>query len=308
MNIKIIAVLLLCLCLTGISVFSADNEMIIDVNDPAFSKTGSWEITNLGGYNQNYIISAEASDGSSCSYTIKILGGVYDFYIWNSLKDDGCPDAEIIFSCTTAYDTKTINMSRGVTGFKYIGTYNISDGMALASISGKTGKLLASAIKLVPSDGSGNLDILRERLGNYLALSIDNHNSLLNGRITEIPDVTPTLNNGVTLIPLRFVATAFDYTVDWDEDKAEATLKKDENTLKFYAGSSNYVKNGEALTLGTETIIINGRMMVPLRIISESISKNVFWNEENRLIIVSDNKFDRSDSVRAIEEAIKGVN
>ena len=53
--------------------------------------------------------------------------------------------------------------------------------------------------------------------GNISAeLSIDNQTAKVNGQSQHL-DAAPVIINGRTLVPVRFVAEAFDAKVDWDQ-------------------------------------------------------------------------------------------
>lgn len=103
------------------------------------------------------------------------------------------------------------------------------------------------------------------------------------------PWICPTVENGVTFVPIRFIAENLGANVSWDAETGIVILAKDGVSVRMQIGSRTYTVNGEAKELETESFLYRDRTMVPLRMISESFGKSVFWNEEG-LIIISDSE------------------
>ncbi|HPS28553.1 MAG TPA: copper amine oxidase N-terminal domain-containing protein, partial [Candidatus Paceibacterota bacterium] len=63
--------------------------------------------------------------------------------------------------------------------------------------------------------------------GQKLVLTIGKNTAALNGKVVSIdsdPRVVPTITNGRTLLPLRFVAEAFGFQVDWNAQARSIVL------------------------------------------------------------------------------------
>lgn len=60
---------------------------------------------------------------------------------------------------------------------------------------------------------------------NEIQLVIDKNTALLNGKETEL-DTAPVVMNDRTMLPIRFIAESFGYTVSWDEETQTVTLTK----------------------------------------------------------------------------------
>lgn len=99
-------------------------------------------------------------------------------------------------------------------------------------------------------------------------------------------DQEPILKNNRILAPLRGIAEALDYSVDWDASTNTATLQDKNRIIKFTIGedkaSVNLFDDGAApktVTLDVPAQNINGRVMVPVRFIAENIGAEVTWDE-----------------------------
>lgn len=101
------------------------------------------------------------------------------------------------------------------------------------------------------------------------ALSVDSQNK----------NVKPYIKSNRTLVPLRFVAENIGMEVIWEEETRTAVLKKGARTLKITSGFQEYELNEEIFGMDVSAEIVEGRMFVPIRFVSEAFSKNVVWED-----------------------------
>lgn len=101
---------------------------------------------------------------------------------------------------------------------------------------------------------------------------------IINDEITVwFADQKPIISENRVLIPLRGLFETIKAEVEWDQAQKKVTVKKGEDTIVLKANSKVGYKNGEALALDVPAKIINQRIMVPLRFISESLGCEVTW-------------------------------
>ena len=105
------------------------------------------------------------------------------------------------------------------------------------------------------------------------------------------PDVSATVVNGKTLLPLRAVSEFFGAEVSYDQLQKKAMIQYGGKNFVFPIGQKKYIVDEllgdrEVLT-DVESVILEGRTMVPLRVICEQIlEKKVSYH--NRVIAISD--------------------
>jgi hypothetical protein len=103
---------------------------------------------------------------------------------------------------------------------------------------------------------------------------------------TQTMDVLPIIQNGRTLVPVRFVAQALGTNVDWTPGTNYAPLAVhlalNGQTLSF--GIGEITPELSALGMEIPAQIIDDRTMVPLRFISEFFGALVNWDSETRSI------------------------
>lgn len=109
----------------------------------------------------------------------------------------------------------------------------------------------------------------------------------------SFPDQKPFIDkNNRTLVPVRFVSEALGATVDWEGTIQTVTIKHRANTIKLKIGESKATVNDQTKTFDTKAILQNGRTMVPLRFISETLGAQVEWiAKTNTVKVILDNGY-----------------
>lgn len=102
-------------------------------------------------------------------------------------------------------------------------------------------------------------------------------------------DVKPQMINNRTLVPMRAICEAMGLTVTWDNNKRTATATDGKNIIIFTADSKTVLVNGSAKYLDVPATIINSRVLIPVRFLSENMGYNVVWVGESNLILLSKN-------------------
>ena len=100
------------------------------------------------------------------------------------------------------------------------------------------------------------------------------------------PEVVPVIVENTTYVPFRYLAEAFDGTAEWSDETRTAELTFGEQKVVVNMNDKSIMVDG-VLTDG-KPIIENGRILVPLRVISESLGKNVEWFEEGIILVSED--------------------
>jgi hypothetical protein len=114
---------------------------------------------------------------------------------------------------------------------------------------------------------------------------------VVNGVPVDFSDQAPVIVNGRTLVPVRGVFEALGWRVDWLEDRFMARLQKDGNTIQIIVGSDTFGllspdSNGHyaIILLDVPAQIINGRVMIPVRAVLESVGYNAEWKAQTVFI------------------------
>lgn len=100
-------------------------------------------------------------------------------------------------------------------------------------------------------------------------------------------EVSPTIENGRTLVPLRAIFEALGANVSWDGPTQTVTATKADITIKLQIGSQTAYRNNQAVSLEVPGKIIENRTMVPLRFVSEGLGATVKWDGQTQTISIS---------------------
>jgi len=106
---------------------------------------------------------------------------------------------------------------------------------------------------------------------------------------TKFWDATPYIKNGRTLVPIRHLAEAVGFKASWDFSdpankmvfifKADQDPEKDKEHpfILLIIGQPTAMVNGNLVALDVAPEILNGRTMVPLRFVVETLGYQVEW-------------------------------
>ena len=87
-------------------------------------------------------------------------------------------------------------------------------------------------------------------------------------------------------LPLRSMFEQMGATVSYDEASKTATVTSPAPTITVTVGKPVVVINGESRPLDVPPMVYNGVVLVPVRVISESMGAYVQWVPDRRLVVV----------------------
>jgi len=114
-------------------------------------------------------------------------------------------------------------------------------------------------------------------------------------------DQNPIIENGRTLVPLRSIFEGLGAEVIWDAGKQEITGTTEDKEIILRIGDTSASVNGEEVVLDVPAKIENGRTLVPLRFISESLDAQVKWDADTYRIDIEEKNYEK------IEEKDDGI-
>ena len=81
----------------------------------------------------------------------------------------------------------------------------------------------------------------------------------------ESPDLAPVIHQTRTMVPLRVISEYFGAEVRYDPDAAQASIDTGSHKAVFPIGKAYYFFDGEQRPLDAGSLLISGRVFVPLR-------------------------------------------
>ena len=123
-------------------------------------------------------------------------------------------------------------------------------------------------------------------LTSFAAYSADNITVTLDGQQITF-DVPPQIINDRTMVPMRAIFEALGADVLWDDSTKTVTAEKDGTEIIMNIGYDMMFVNYIPITLDAPPQIIEGRTLVPVRAIAESLDCNVDWDSSANAVIIT---------------------
>ena len=103
-------------------------------------------------------------------------------------------------------------------------------------------------------------------------------------------ETAPYTYNDRTMAPVRVISEKFGAAVEWNAAENSVSIEKDGKNILLFIGSDTALVDGEQVTLDVAAQEHNGRTMVPLRFISETLGMSVEYIVPTEQILITDEK------------------
>lgn len=100
-------------------------------------------------------------------------------------------------------------------------------------------------------------------------------------------DVPPQIINDRTMVPMRAIFEAFNYKVNWTQSTQTITANGSQGTVVMRINSNYIEKNNNSTYIDVAPVIIDGRTLVPVRAISESLGCEVDWDGNKKIVSIT---------------------
>ena len=244
---------------------------------------------------KNYSHILDAKEGSKIEYTIPApkTTGTYNVAVWAYRGPTRGKFKIYIDGKDTGHIVDFYNPTNG-SGNDYV-KYNI---LGSVNLDGQENvKVMLECVGKNENSGGTRLSLFNfyfvpyTGLGNAVALEpgnsyahIDGFNVLID---KENDKLAPYVENGRTMVPIRFISEAMGADVTWNDTLMQANVTLGNNVVIIKQDSSEIVVNGDKKTIDCAARLINDRLFVPLRAVTEGLGLNVKWYNPG-LILVGD--------------------
>lgn len=99
-------------------------------------------------------------------------------------------------------------------------------------------------------------------------------------------ETAPQIEDGRTLVPMRFLFEQIGADVKWDGATKTATASLDNTAVTFSIDNTAVKINNAPAKMDVPARLINDKTMVPLRFLSEELGYDVKWDEDTRVITI----------------------
>ena len=222
----------------------------------------------------------------------------YHFVSW-SINDSNNPNLTITVKDTTtitaifAPDVFSIKLSDNIgTNYSEKATFGETLAIPLKSpedlviekilVNGEPLTNTSTVVVLTNIDQDYSIEVTYKQV-RRISMKVGSPQMFVNGKIVPL-DAPPIIVNSRTLVPLRAIAEALGADVNWDPEYKQVTVRLNGTTILLTIGSPIALVNDSLTYIDTTPIISNGRTMVPLRFIAETLNAEVSWNPDSKTV------------------------
>lgn len=117
------------------------------------------------------------------------------------------------------------------------------------------------------------------------AMSIGAKSMTVNGQNKPI-DVAPIVKDSSTYVPIRYVLDAFGGSATWDPATKKILVLRGSKVLDLTLSKKEFVLNGKRQSAEVAPILLQGRTLVPLRLVSEQLGLTVKWEQKTKTVTI----------------------
>lgn len=92
------------------------------------------------------------------------------------------------------------------------------------------------------------------------------------------------IEQGTIRVPVRDIFEALGAMISWDESSQTIMATKDELTFEVELNNRFAIINGNQVALDTPATLYKGKLVIPIRFVSESLGARVEWNEQSKQV------------------------
>lgn len=111
----------------------------------------------------------------------------------------------------------------------------------------------------------------------------------VDGLFVNFPDVQPMMSNGRVMVPVRSVFEHMNANVTWNSNTQQVIAHHGAHHIVLPVNSYTAKVNDRSINLDAPAKMMAGRVMVPLRFLSESLGAEVDWIEATRTVAIKTN-------------------
>ena len=124
-----------------------------------------------------------------------------------------------------------------------------------------------------------------------LAIGISTIDRKINGTDSKIKmDVAPYIKDGRTMLPIRSVAEALGFEVEWNKSTRTVLLKDNTTRVEIPVDTNKIIVNGTVYTSDVKPEIKNNRTMLPIANIARALGlqdgKDIIWNSKSKMVTI----------------------
>ncbi|MCL6601882.1 MAG: phosphodiester glycosidase family protein [Paenibacillus sp.] len=118
-----------------------------------------------------------------------------------------------------------------------------------------------------------------------VSMTIGQKSIMVSGTKKSI-DVAPIMKDGTTYVPIRYVLDAFGGNASFDAVNKKIMVLRGSKVLDLTVGKKEFLLNGKRQSAEVAPLLLQGRTLVPLRLVSEQLGLIVKWEQNTKTVTI----------------------
>lgn len=228
---------------------------------------------------------------------IELSSEIFSSYLkldWSqSKKYKDCKNFRI-YKSTNPLAFPSEPIADNITGFSYI-DYSITNSTCYYYVA----PIVEDANPVISNIQPVEYDkiVIKFEVG-YNLMTVNNlHNRIIDLPVTDSSNETkPLIIDNRVMIPARAIIEVLGGSADWNSKEKKITIALNDKKNEMWVGKKEYTCNGSAKNMDVGAMIVNGRTMVPIRFVAESLGCDVNWLDKLNQVIIT---YDLTNSIKS---------
>lgn len=141
--------------------------------------------------------------------------------------------------------------------------------------------LVAMATNLVSTVAYG------DSVSNEVSFKVGEAIYIVNGE-EKTMDSAAIVHDSRTMVPMKYAAEAFGAKVQWDKDTRTAVITHGGKVIKLPIDANIIYVGEEKIEMDTKAVVVEGRTMLPLAYIAQSLGLVTSWDGETKTVKITE--------------------
>ena len=125
------------------------------------------------------------------------------------------------------------------------------------------------------------------QVSNEVSFKVGEATYVVNGE-EKVMDSEAIVHGSRTMVPMKYAAEAFGAKVQWDKDTRTAVITHGEKVIKLPIDANIIYVGEEKIEMDTKAVVVEGRTMLPLAYIAQSLGLVTSWDGETKTVKITE--------------------
>ena len=125
------------------------------------------------------------------------------------------------------------------------------------------------------------------QISNEVSFKVGEATYVVNGE-EKVMDSEAIVHGSRTMVPMKYAAEAFGAKVQWDKDTRTAVITHGEKVIKLPIDANIIYVGEEKIEMDTKAVVVEGRTMLPLAYIAQSLGLVTSWDGETKTVKITE--------------------